>query len=377
MTTLMIPAVQVRGVEQARQGLARADAKAFSLFARSLAHEVLAHCEVPELAGESSWNKAADVWARAAWQELHLGGPYPRDAAVEAVLAWLEVTCPIQSETGLKALGWQSWCDAIRQLLEVPQGQTEEGVDLLAQMLEDEFNNQSVSRVTEAIPDQALVEMSFIPNWDGVNVEDLVDQLGLRYGRRVRSVASVEKNQAFARMLMAFNVSLADLTAAVEHTRPDEAGEYLASLDDLPPDLKRQVQRNDPSRAQLLQAGDLITVVENADDYAVPNVSFQARLRDLIAQDPARPMTLIPAGSGFHAGLHDGMVNGAGHMDTFNPSQELSIDLARGALISEDQWRVSPYKLYWHVKSAYRVSLSQSSGDQMDVIRVLERIGRG
>lgn len=376
MNAVTTPKILVRGIDLARSGLEKADPSQLALFARSLAHEVLDRAEVPVLESEDSWGQIADAWAQAVSRSA-IDGLVVRDVAVSAALDWIASSYPICPTSGLRDLGWDSWYAAIHVLLDIEEGQHEEAVEMLAEMLDAEFEAQSVTRTMDSIPSYATAEMSFVPYWDGQDRDQLVGDFGLNYSSPKMSISSIVKDSNFARMLSIFNVSIPEMMAAVAEFRHDELEDFTESIKTLPPVMAAYLQAEDQSLPKLMTAKDVITVVENAAQHAVPNISFQVRLRDLLAQDPGRPIVLESQNGKFHIGAHDGMMNGAGYMDSFKPTGPLCIDLTRGSVFSDKRWNATLHDVYYHRKSAYKVSLRQESGDQIEVARLLERVSRG
>lgn len=364
VSTSAIQASRLRGIDAARQGVERGNPANMVLLARSLAHEVVEHMDVQELS-EGGCSEVAANWAQAATS-------LNRDDAVQSTIELIISRARMDAATGLRNLGFDAWNDLVREVLGIEPGAYAEGVDMLAEMVAEQADQLMSARALEALPEHALVEMSFIPDWDGKDLDAAVGGSGLRFSSRHTGLRTVECNEAFAQMLRFFNVSIAELMEAVKNLRPDEYDSFV----DRVVRMKgwQSLSRVDVGRPSLMTAEGLITVLENASQYAIPNISFQVRLKSLLACDPARPIQLDAAENRYHVGCHDGFINGAGYMDTFQASGPVSIDLSKGVLISEDRWNSSLHSVYWHVKSAYRVSASQSSDDQLDLPRLLQRV---
>lgn len=356
---------RLRGSEAALSAVVRATPVGMSLFARSLAHEVVEHMEVDQL-DDDACALVAEAWARAA-------ASGDRDATIAAVIPWIAQYSGMQPESGLKSLGFAAWDDLIRAALKLEVDVHAEGVDMLADMVSREAEALADSRSMEAIPERAMVEMSYIPGWDGKDADAAVDQVGLRYSSRHTGVGTVECGPQLASMLRFFNVSVPDLLAAVQRLRPDEYDAFADRIVEMPG--WQSLSFVDQDRPGLMSAEDVITVIENTCQFSLPNLSFQVRLKSLLAVDPARPIQLDAAGNKYHLGCHDGFVNGAGYMDTFQAERPVSLSLSAGSLIGETRWKSSLTDVYWHVKSAYQVGVSQPSDDQLDISRLVQRMG--
>lgn len=355
---------RLRGIEAARLAVSKVNLDGMRLFARSIAHEVVDHMEIPELS-DRSCHALADVWAAAA-----RGGD--RDEAVSAVISWIEARAGITPASGLDRLGFEGWGDLVRAGLGLGEEDHPEGVDVLAELVASEAEALMGSRALEAIPSHAVVEMSYVPGWDGESPDEAVEQLGLSFTGPWCSVGTLNCGPQLDNLLRFANVSLPDFLAAVKLNRASEYEQFASRVQSYlrhasPPAADR-------SRAQLMSAEDLITVVENSCRSAIPNVSFQVRLKALIGCDPARDLVLESPTKAFHIGCHDGFVSGAGFMDAVKPTGPVVLDLQSGALISEQRWSYSLARVYGHVKSAFRVTLHQESEDQVDVLRMMSRM---
>jgi hypothetical protein len=366
-TTPSLQISRLRGIDAARSGVSKANPAEMRLLARSLAHEVVDHMEVNQLSeGGSACDRVADAWGRAA-------ASLDRDATVSEVVREITQLTGMNPASGLQALGFGAWDDLVREALGLEEGVHTEGVDMLAQMVCDEAEVLMDSRAIEAIPEHAMVEMSFVPGWDGRSKDEAVDSLGLSYSSRNCGLRTVQCGPEFAQMLRFFNVSIAELLAVVKDLRPDEYDAFADRVVSM--EGWQGLYHVDADRPSLMSAEGLLTVLENASQHALPNISFSVRLKSLLAIDPSRPIRLDCPGNRYHVGCHDGMVNGAGYMDTFEATGQVSIDLSAGALIGESRWNSSLSDVYWHNRSAYRVGISQPSEGQAEVSRLLERVG--
>ncbi len=356
---------RLRGVDAARSAVIAASPAGMQALARSLAHEVVDRMEIPDL-GDESCGKVAGVWGAAA-----RGGD--RDQAIFAVVDWIQRESGMSVSSGLRDLGFDSWDELAREAVGIQGGEAQEGVDMLAELVQMEAEAISGSRALEAIPASAMVEMSYIPQWDGVSADTAIEALGMRFLGPEGGVGSVECGPQLVAAMRFFNIAMPDLLAAVQKVRPQEYEGFAVRVAQKADELSI-VKSIDYARPALMSAEDFIDVIENASDGAIPNISFQIRLKSLLACDPAQEIVLRAKGNKYHVGCREGFINGSGYMDTFEVSEPVSIDLTSGVLINESRWNSSLSDVYWHVKSEYRVEPSQPSDDQLDFHRFSQRV---
>ena len=357
--------LSVRGVELARNGVHRADPGPMSLFARSLAHEVVAACEVSPISDASELNQIADIWGRAA-----RNGGYP----LSDVIQWVNGRYPIDYTSGLQRLGWASWRDAIRSILDIPHGCDEVGVDMLAEMLDLEFEAQAITRFIDLIPSDAVVSLAYVPGWDGLDKAELLSDFGLRFGPGERGIATVRKDARFFSMLRFFNIGLSDLDSEVSLHDEAIGRSYAASLEALTPAQVEELRWVDRARSACMKASDLALMLEEAVPGAFPVVFFKARVRELLAQDDGRPIVLVNEEGAYVVGVCDPIVRGQGSVERVALADPLRIDPVSGVVLACASLGCAEEMLEGFPEADLMVSLRQESEDQLDVSRMIRRI---
>lgn len=200
------------------------------------------------------------------------------------------------------------WVDEFRQAAR------EAGADPDDEELFNSYVAMHRGSAFDLIPRNAHASLCWVPNWDGGNLDNLIETHGLRSLRwRDTSLEYVEPGYWLAQLLKMVNVGSESLIAAAIEQRGEEGMAFAAKCG------KSSFKvAADPLRPSIMTPADVITTFENSYPYAVPMMHCEVAVHALFNLDPRKDIHFAASRDGeVHVGLHDFVLNGAGHMDTY------------------------------------------------------------
>lgn len=197
----------------------------------------------------------------------------------------------------------------------------------------------------DLLPSGLHAEFCWVPEWDGANLDDLIETHGLRSDRWKSSyIEDIQPCNGLAVFLRLVNQSSAELLLAA------------AAMDT---DGRRFVEKcqkagfvveKDPNRPSILTGEEVIATIENAYTNAVPAFHCEVNVRALFEHDPTTPMRMTARDGKVHVGFHE-FINGAGYLDCY--PGEVVIPPGATGFAGENRWPYGIDKVYGIVKSAF------------------------
>jgi len=200
------------------------------------------------------------------------------------------------------------WWDEFRQAAK------EVGADPDDEDLFDAYVALHRGSAFDLIPSNAHAELGWVPAWNGGDLDSLIETHGLRSARwRNTGLEDAEPGNWLAQFLKLVNVGSESLIAAGIEQYGEEGRVFAAKC-------KKASFKvvADPTKPSIMTPADVITTFENSYPLAVPLMHCEVAVRALFDLDPSRDIHFSASRDGeVHVGLHDFVVNGAGHMDTY------------------------------------------------------------
>lgn len=224
---------------------------------------------------------------------------------------------------------------------EFRQAATEVGANPDNEKLFDEYVALHRGSAFDLIPRGAHAELCWIPDWSGGNLDDLMETHGLRSARyRSTYLNDVEPGHWLVQLLRMVNVGSEALIAAGIEERGEEGRAFAE---------KCRKQKSfkvlaDPSRPSVMTPFDVITTIENSYPNAVPIMHCEVAVRTLFDLDPRNDIQFSSNRGEVHVGLHDFVLNGAGHMDTYKGVI---------AVPAKSKGFVGAPRMHWTINSVY------------------------
>lgn len=201
----------------------------------------------------------------------------------------------------------------------------------------------------DLIPSNLHGELCWVPGWNGVSLDELMEEFGQRSQRyNSNYIEEVQPGRWLVGLLKLGNCSSEALRAYCKQ-RGSEGVAFVQHT----ADLRWRVEA-DPLRPAVLAPEDVVAIIENGCQWAVPMAHAQINVRALFEHDCTKPMFWSTAQGKIHIGLHDGVLNGAGYMDAYDGY--LIIPQNETGFAGEARWHWSINKVYGIVKSYFKVT---------------------
>lgn len=195
------------------------------------------------------------------------------------------------------------------------------------------------------IPTNLHAEFCWVPDWDGNNLDNLMEQVGLQSERyRDTDINLIKPGPWLETFLRLVNQSSEAVTAWAIENRDGQ------SFADKCKTSSFKVEQ-DSSKPVLMTPEQVVVTIENAYMWAVPMFHCEINVRALFEHDHTRPMRLTSKNGTVHLGLHDGVLNGSGYMDTYQG--EIVIPAESTGFAGESRWHWGINKVYGIVKSCF------------------------
>jgi len=199
--------------------------------------------------------------------------------------------------------------------------------------------------VFNLIPTNLHAEFCWVPDWDGNNLDNLMEQVGLQSERyRDTDINLIKPGSWLETFLRLVNQSSEAVTAWAIENRDGQ------SFADKCKTSSFKVEQ-DSSKPVLMTPEQVVVTIENAYMWAVPMFHCEINVRALFEHDHTRPMRLTSKNGTVHLGLHDGVLNGSGYMDTYQGEVVIPADATGFA--GESRWHWGINKVYGIVKSSF------------------------
>ena len=242
--------------------------------------------------------------------------------------------------------GWEAeFLEAARQ-----EGMT---FDCVAYEVQEKMHQAYIQanreRAFDLIPSSLHGELCWVPGWNGVSLDELMEAFGQRSQRyNSNYIEEVQPGRWLVELLKLGNCSSESLRAyCMEHGAEGRIFvEHTA-------DLRWKVEA-DPMRPAVLSPEEVVSIIENGYTWAVPMAHAQINVRALFEHDCTKPMFWSTAQGKVHIGLHDGVLNGAGYMDAYDGW--LVVPANATGFAGEARWHWSINKVYGIVKSYFKVT---------------------
>lgn len=226
------------------------------------------------------------------------------------------------------------------------QAAIEVGADPDDDVLFEEYVSLHKGRAFDLIPTGLHAEFCWVPEWDGANLDDLLETLGLRSDRWNSSyIEDIRPGNWLAVFLRMVNQSSEALIAACIEKDGDNGRAFERKCA-----ANNFVVGKDDNRPSLMTPGEVISAIENAYSLAVPCFHCEINVRALFEHDPTKAMRMTSVKGKVHLGLHE-FINGAGYMDTY--PGEIAIPADATGFAGVDRWRYGIDKVYGIVKSQF------------------------
>jgi hypothetical protein len=240
------------------------------------------------------------------------------------------------------------WDDAFAQAAQ------EEGIDFdcmsheMRSQMFDAYRAANQARAFDLIPGNLHAEFCWVPGWDGVSLDSLMEEFGQRSERyNSNYLDDVRPGRWLSELLSLGNCSSEALRA---HCM--SLGEPGRRFVEATADLRWKVQA-DASRPAILSPEDVVNIIENGHTWAVPMFHCEINVRALFEFDCTQAMVLTSDKRGeVHLGLHDGVLNGTGYMDTYPGAVVIPAEATGFA--GAARWRWSINETYGIVRSVFR-----------------------
>lgn len=199
----------------------------------------------------------------------------------------------------------------------------------------------------DLIPSNLYSEFCWIPEWDGRDLDDLIETHGQRSDRyNSNYIEEVQPGNWLRILLQLVNQSLSAVIDAATEMNP-EAGNKFAEK------CKKAnfTFEHDPARPNLMTGAQVVAAIENGYTYAVPLYHCFVNVRALFEFDPGKAMRMSSKKGEVHLGLHDGVLNGTGYMDTYPGEVVIPVDAIGFLGTNRMRWGVD--KVYGLVRSYF------------------------
>ena len=204
-------------------------------------------------------------------------------------------------------------------------------------------------RAFDLIPSNLHGELCWVPGWDGFSLDTLMEEIGLRSTRfRSNYLEDVRPGRWLVELLKLGNCSSEALRAHCMGI-----GDAGRSFSELIADRRWKVEA-DPLRPAVLSPENVVTIIENAIEWAAPMAHAEINVRALFEHDCTTPMFWSTAKGKVHIGLHDGVLSGAGYMDAYDGY--VLIPANETGFAGEARWHWGINKVYGVVKSYFKVT---------------------
>ena len=242
--------------------------------------------------------------------------------------------------------GWEAeFLEAARQ-----EGMTFDCVSYEVQeKMHQAYIQANRERAFDLIPSGLHGELCCVPGWNGVSLDELMEEFGQRSQRyNSNYIEEVQPGRWLVELLKLGNCSSEALRAyCMEHGAEGRIFvEHTA-------DLRWKVEA-DPQRPTVLSPEEVVSIIENGYSWAVPMAHAQINVRALFEHDCTKPMFWSTAQGKVHIGLHDGVLNGAGYMDAYDGW--LVVPANETGFAGQARWHWSINKVYGIVKSYFKVT---------------------
>jgi len=239
-------------------------------------------------------------------------------------------------------IGVSDWPEAFRQAC------AEVGADQDNDFLYLEYVELHRGEVFNLIPSNLHAEFCWVPEWDGLDLDSLMDELGLRAdpynSSAIEDVVPGKWLETFLHLVNQSSEAVIAAAVAIRDGQPfaDKCAESGFKVD------------LDPSRPSLMTPEEVVATIENAYHWAVPMFHCQINVKALFQHDHTKPMRLSSEAGKVHLGLHDGVLNGAGYMDTY--PGEVVIPAEATGFAGESRWQWSVNKVYGIYKPVFKAT---------------------
>ena len=204
-------------------------------------------------------------------------------------------------------------------------------------------------RAFDLIPSSLHGELCWVPGWNGVNLDELMDEFGQRSSRsKSNYLEDVQPGRWLVELLKLGNCS----SEALRGYCKEQGANGLIFVQETA-DLRWKVEA-DPLRPAVLTPEQVVAIIENGYQWAVPMAHAQINVRALFEHDCTKPMFWSTSQGKVHIGLHDGVLNGAGYMDAYDGY--LVIPANETGFAGEARWNWSINKVYGIVQSYFKVT---------------------
>lgn len=239
------------------------------------------------------------------------------------------------------------WRDDFRQAAK------EAGADPNDDVLFNDYVAMHRENAFDLIPKGLYAELCWIPEWDGGNLDDLMETHGLRSTRwRSTSIGDIEPGDWLMLFLKMVNVSSRALIEAAINSRGEDGSALAVEFK-----AESFKVKSDPSKPSLMTPADVITTIENAYCWAVPIFHCEVEVRTLFDMDPGKDIRFTSNRGQVHLGLHDFVLNGAGHIDSY--PGEITIPSTSKGFVGAERMKWTVNSVYGLVKSYFYTTPTQ------------------
>lgn len=237
------------------------------------------------------------------------------------------------------------WCTAFAEAAR------EVGANPNDERLFREYKELHRGSAFDLIPSNLHAEFCYIPGWDGENLDDLIEECGIRSERwKSTYVEDLVPGNWLSVFLQTINQSSDEMISAAVRVYGADGEKFARRCQEAGFTVGK-----DATRPSLMTGEQAVAAVENAYCNAVTVVHCEMNVRALFEHDPTCPMRLSTRCGKVHVGLHE-FVNGAGYIDTYPGDFVVPAD-ARG-FAGVERWAYgidSTYGIVRHVFNAIPV----------------------
>lgn len=202
----------------------------------------------------------------------------------------------------------------------------------------------------ELIPAMLHAEFCYLPEWDGHSLDDLLDSNGLRSDIWKSSyIGDIQPGNWLAVFLRMVNQSTHEMIAAAIARFGADGIKFADKCSAVGFEVV-----TDPTRPSLMTGAEVIETIENAYSLAVPTVHCEINVRALFEHDPTKPMQLTSSSGKVHLGLHEGIINGAGAMDSYVGT--ITVPAGAAGFLGAERQRWGINETYGIVRSCFHAT---------------------